>query len=127
MYMHIVAAMETSPSAPGPILAPVPVPPARPADPPADPPAGRAAMEPAAVGHLVRAVRGLVPGRAGRVDDWCRAPGHPDRPAPEHLVAAVDRQRLRAGLRRPAAARGPGRRPAPPPPGGPGRAGPVRR
>src|SRR6201994_1203489 len=43
MYMHIVAAMETSPSAPGPILAPVPVPPARPAAPPADPPAGRTA------------------------------------------------------------------------------------
>jgi EmrB/QacA subfamily drug resistance transporter len=30
--MHIVAAMETSPSAPGPTLAPAPVPPARPAD-----------------------------------------------------------------------------------------------
>jgi len=36
MYMHIVAAMETSPSAPGPILAPAPVPPARPADRPAE-------------------------------------------------------------------------------------------
>src|SRR6201995_2078912 len=46
MYMHIVAAMEPSPSAPGPILAPVPVPPTRPADPPADPPAGRTARQP---------------------------------------------------------------------------------
>ncbi len=40
MYMHIVAAMETSPSAPGPILAPAPVPPVPPGR-PADRPAGQ--------------------------------------------------------------------------------------
>jgi EmrB/QacA subfamily drug resistance transporter len=39
MRMHIVTGMETSPSAPGPILAPAPVPPARPAGRPADQPA----------------------------------------------------------------------------------------
>src|SRR5579884_3938821 len=36
MYMHSVAAMETSPSAPGPTFAPAPAPPARPPSRPAD-------------------------------------------------------------------------------------------
>jgi EmrB/QacA subfamily drug resistance transporter len=40
MYMHMVTAMETTPSAPGPIIAPVPAPPARSADQHADRPAG---------------------------------------------------------------------------------------
>ncbi|HEX4254380.1 MAG TPA: MFS transporter [Streptosporangiaceae bacterium] len=41
MYMHIVAAMETSSSAPGPILAPAPVPSTRPTGSPTERPAGQ--------------------------------------------------------------------------------------
>ena len=86
----------------------------------------RPGLEPAAVGCAVRAVRGVVPGRPGRVDDRRGPAGHPHRPAPEHVVLAVDRQRLRARLRWPAVAGRAGRRPAGPAPRVPGRPGPVR-
>jgi hypothetical protein len=70
------------------------------------PPVGRAS-----VGRAHRPVRRPLPRRARRLDGRRRAAVDQRGPRPDHLPAAVDRQRLRARLRRPAPARRPRRRP----------------
>ena len=66
------------------------------------------------VGAPGRALRRPLPRRARRVDGRHGAPVDPLRARPDHLAAPVGRVRLRARLRRPAAARRPRRRPARP-------------
>src|SRR5262245_27450727 len=66
------------------------------------------AREPLLAGALERAHRRLpraVHGRARRDRRERRAPFDPDRSAPDHVAAAVDRQLLHAALRRLPAAR----------------------
>ena len=66
-------------------------------------------------GRSRRALRRALPRRARRLDGRRRAAVDRGRPRPHDLAAAVGRLRLRARLRRPAAARRPRRRPARPP------------
>ena len=90
------------------------------------PPAVREAHGPR-LGAARRPLRRRVPGGHRRVDVRRRAPLDPRRPGHVHELAAVDRQRLRAGLRRVRPAGRPRRGPAGPAAHVPDRAGRVHR
>ena len=81
----------------------------------------------APVGRAPRGLRRDLPRRPGRVHGRHVAALHRGRPRRLALLSAVGRHRLRARVRRTAAARRPDRRPARPPPGLPDRAGRLRR